>query len=425
MRKSLKRILLWSEKYTKTDMLYLTKGGFWLGAGYGIQVLSGFVLAIAFANLLPKHEYGTYQFIMSVAVILGTCTLSGMNIAVKRATSQGIEGALQYGFRTQIKWSIGITLASAIVALYYFSVGNNTLGISFLIIAAFSPFIEGFSLYKSYLIGKKRFQESAFLGFWRRPLLIVTVLSTLFLTDEPVIIVLVYFTTSAISAGLLYRLVVKKYKLKPIPNPEIIEYSKHLSVIGILSTIGNNIDKLLVFHFLGPIPLAIYMLALLPIVHLQKMFGFIGNDLLFPKLVQKDFNEIRQRISYKVLIFFFVTLFITAFYFILAPFLYMFLFPAYPEAILLSQVGVLALLVKPAMIYAQVFSAHGMKKTQHIITIFTLLGKLVIFATFIPFFGIWGAIYGIILTQILWASIVTVLFYFRKTQGETNALFNK
>jgi O-antigen/teichoic acid export membrane protein len=417
MKESLKKILLWSQKYTKTDMLYLTKGGAWLGIGHGIQVLSGFILAIAFANLLPKQAYGTYQFVMSAAAILSAFTLSGMNIAIKRASAQGVEGALRYGFHTQIKWSIGIMLGGGVLATYYFLNNNTTLALSFLIVGSCAPFIEGFSLYKSYLIGTRRFRESAFLGFWRRPLLITTILTTLFITDDPLTIVFVYFTTSAISAGLLYGVTVRKYKLPLIANLELKKYSKHLSIMGIISTISHNTDKILIFHFVGAEALAIYMLALLPTIHLLKMFSLLGGDLLFPKLAQQSFSVLRKSLPYKVFLFFIISCSIVGSYILVAPYIYGFIFPAYPEAAAISQIIVLALLAKPFMLYGQVFAAHGMKKDQHVITIATALFNILILFILIPSFEIYGAAWSFVLLHVFWGIMVLTLFRRKKTMG--------
>ena len=53
--------LKWSQKYTQTDMVYLAKGGFWLGMGQIITGLASFLLTLAFANLVPKETFGTYK----------------------------------------------------------------------------------------------------------------------------------------------------------------------------------------------------------------------------------------------------------------------------------------------------------------------------------------------------------------------------
>src|SRR3989344_575296 len=113
-------LLRWMEKYTKTDMLYLAKGGFWLMLGQGILMVSGLILSVAFANLLPKDVYGTYQFIMSMASVISAFTLSGLNTSIMRAVAGGSEGALRTGVRTQLLWSTGMVVAGAALAAYYY-----------------------------------------------------------------------------------------------------------------------------------------------------------------------------------------------------------------------------------------------------------------------------------------------------------------
>lgn len=225
MIKSLKiklvQLLRWSEKYTKTNMMYLTKGGFWLILGHGIQITSGLILTIAFVNLLPKEIYGTYQFIISAATIVSAFTLTGMITAVTRAVAHGEDGSVRAGFRTQLVWSSGMVLAGAALSVYYYINGNNILALSFLVVGAFAPFVEGFGIARSYLAGKKLFKESTMLGFWRRLIPVVSLLGTLFLTHNPVILIFAYFCSNAVSAGILYWIIIRRYKLPYTKDPKL------------------------------------------------------------------------------------------------------------------------------------------------------------------------------------------------------------
>ncbi len=64
LRAKICNFLRWSEKYIKTDMIYLVKGGFWLTLGQIISSVSSLLLVIAFANLLPKETYGIYKYFL-------------------------------------------------------------------------------------------------------------------------------------------------------------------------------------------------------------------------------------------------------------------------------------------------------------------------------------------------------------------------
>ena len=105
---------------------------------------------------------------LSIAGIVGVFTLTGMNTAIVQAVARGFDGALKIGALIKLRWSIGVTLAASVVALYYFINDNNMLAISFLIVGTFAPFLESFKLYNSFLIGKREFRASAMLGMWRK-----------------------------------------------------------------------------------------------------------------------------------------------------------------------------------------------------------------------------------------------------------------
>src|SRR5690606_14131318 len=60
-----------SEKYTKVDMVYLASGNFWLTTNRVVGIGTGFMLTLAFANLLPPEIFGQYKYILALAGIIG------------------------------------------------------------------------------------------------------------------------------------------------------------------------------------------------------------------------------------------------------------------------------------------------------------------------------------------------------------------
>lgn len=405
-------LLRWSERYTKTDMVYLASGGFWLVLGYVGQMIMGLLLAIALAKLLPKEVYGTYQFIISTCAIIGGFTLTGMGTALMRSIARGEQGTLRYAFKKQLLWSIGIVLAGSATAIYYLLKGNFELATAFFLCGAIIPFLSGFSLYRPFLEGKQLFRESTTIGLWRRPLPVIAMVVAILLTKDPIILVVTYFASQAISMGLLYWLTIKKYPEPVVENPEVLSYSKHLSVMSFVGLITNNVDNILVFHYLGAAPLAVYALAQIPFAQINKMFGLLSN-LVFPKFAQRDFKLLRQTIFHKVLFYFFITILVVISYIIAAPYIFKVLFPNYPEAVLFSQILMLALLVKPAALYAQVFAAHGMTRIQHFMQYSTGALKLTLLVILLPIYGLWGAVYAILIMNVYWTVSLAILFYRR------------
>lgn len=406
-------LLRWSEKYTKTDMVYLTRGGFWLGLSQAIQIVSGLVLTIAFVNLLPKEVYGTYQFILSVAAILGTFTLSNIDTAITRAVAKGNEGALRYGFNVRLKWSTWVVLASGALALYYFLNEQNVLGFSFLIVGSFSPLLAGFQLTSSYLIGKHLFRENTLLGSWRKALPIFSLFIALFLTKNPALLILVYFISHTISAGLIYILVIRRYHLPCTEEPALVSLSKHLSFLSLLGMIGKNLDKLLIFHFLGAAPVAAYSLAQLPILHMQGAFA-LARQLTLPKLSQRSFTELQKTLPRKVNLSFCITLLLIFLYIFLAPYLFKVVFPSYPEAIMLTQIMALGILSLPRGFYMQAFSAHEMKREMYITQLSMPLMNIAGLAILLPLYGIWGAVFASLLAHVCTSIVAAILFSRKK-----------
>jgi O-antigen/teichoic acid export membrane protein len=403
-------LLRFSERYTKTDMVYAAHGGFWLALSQAVQVASGLVLSVAFANFLPKESYGIYQFIMSGAVIISVFTLGGMKTAIIRAVARGSEGALRAGFRAQMNWSWGIALAGAAVASYYYLAGNQMLAFSFLIVGAFSPFLAGFGLTQSYFIGKQLFRDSLLLGLGRRLLPVVCLLTTVLLTHDPVALVFVYFASNTLSAGLLYLLVVERFRLPSSEENEMISYSKHLSAINILSNIVGQADKVLVFHFLGATSIAVYALALLPVKQIEALFTLLSS-ITFPKLSTMEFTTLKKVLPQKVRVLLVAAAVIVAAYILAAPFFFRLLFPTYPEAIVVSQVLALTLLSKPRSLYGQAFTAHQMKRELYIINISINILEVILLWVLLPLFGLWGAVYALLGSTIYSNVLVRVLWY--------------
>jgi len=193
-------------------MVYLAKGGFWLTLGQGVGAFLGLILAVAFANLVPKEIYGNYKFILSLASIIGAFTLTGMGIAITQSVARGFEGVLRTGFRTQLKWSIFIIIASLGGALYYFWSGNNTIAISLLIVGLFSPLMIATRLYGSFLTGKKEFRTGTFYGMFRNVIPVISLLTTLAFTYNPIVLVFVYFLSRTATNTFFYLRTLQKYK---------------------------------------------------------------------------------------------------------------------------------------------------------------------------------------------------------------------
>jgi len=410
--------LKWAEQYTKTDMIYLAKGGFWTILSQLVVSTSTFLLAIAFAHFVSKEIYGQYKYILSIAGTLGVFTLTGLGAAVLRSTALGFEGVLKEAFWKNIKWSVLFFILAFGASAYYFINGNQTLGIAMLIIGSFSPFLNSTNLYDSFLAAKKDFRRSAiYFGIIGNLFPAICIFATLLLTDELLWLISVYFISNTLIGVILYLRVVKIYKPNNKTDSGVVGYSKHLSVIKILAGLANNIDQILIFHYIGAAQLAIYNFALaIPNQIKGPIKGIAG--LVFPKFAERKDIEIRKGMGNKFMIVFLLSVLIITAYVFTAPYIFRIFFPKYIEAVFYSQIlsiSILSIISIPVEIF---FLAKEKIKEQYIINILMPIMQIIIMLWFILWWGFIGIVVARVITKILW-SMVNIFVYQKTPIQET------
>lgn len=398
MKAKIIRSLLWIQKYTKTDMLYLAKGGFWVLFAQVLNSIFSLVLIVAFANLLPKETYGTYRYILSIVGMLNIFTLSGMNNAVSRTVARGGEGVLRPAVIYQLKWNLLMFIASLILGGYYFLHGDTTLAVSLIILGVFIPSTLAFNTYSAFLDGKKQFKMAYSLSVFATLIYSVGMLCTLVLTDNVVVMVTIYALTTFIPSVLLYVYILRKFK-PPETNDDVtdtITYGRELTYLRFTDPIVSQIDKVVLAHFWGPAQLAVYTLAL-AVPNRAMLFIKSWVAIGFPKFAEKTITEINvvfwRRIAQGILIGSIATLA----YVVISPYLFTYVLPQYVEGIFYSQLLSLNfILAIPNRYMSLLFTSQRLsyvlfRRTviQGVITILLYVGL-----------GMWGGIFGLVLGNV-------------------------
>lgn len=391
IKNNLYQLLRRSEKYTKTDMVYLVKNGSWLTMGNGVAMLFAFVLSIAFANVLPREVYGNYKYVISIISILSLFTLSGMSMAVARSSAQGKDGSLDSAIKTEIKWGILGGILAAILAVYYWWQGNYILSSAIAIVSLFIPFFNVYNLYSSILQGKKKFELMVRIHITTQLVNFFLVLPIVFLTQQVWILIIPYlFVNSWLQKAWLY-FTKKKITLNNIQDPEAVKYGKHLSLLNVLNVGASLIDQVLVFHFLGAVNMAIYNIALAPTEQLKGVFKMLGT-LAFPKFAENQ-HEITAISIYKKMFKFGIGVFIIClFYILVAPYLYAILFPAYKESVLYTQILAISLIAIVNVL--PITALQAQMKTEKLYRWNTTVAIFQIVSVFagVYWFGLMGAV---------------------------------
>ncbi len=402
LRSSVYGLLRSSERFFKTDMVYVGSGGFWLFFGQAVTVLASLGLAVAFANLVEPEKYGNYRYVLALASIIGAFTLTGLTTAVTRATARGHEGTLRYAFRLSMVWSIGMVFIALGASAYYFLRDNFFLSNALLIVGATAPIITAASLYRPFLMGKKAFKKAALFGIAQSLIPTLSVLLGVLLKWPLLILIALYFATSALAVSILY-VHAKRFAQNDTVDPKTDFLGKHLSVIGIIGAVGERLDSILIFQLLGGTELAIFSLATtLP----DTLRGSLKNvdALAMPKFVTKTKKEMKRAVWSKTTLIFLATLIVTTAYIAVAPTLFSILFPQYLQAIPYSQLYAL-ILPMTFVLASAYFDAQAAVKERYILRIVNTITKITSVVIGIYFWGIWGAIIARIFSRAINAGL--------------------
>lgn len=408
IKQKIKDFLIWSQKYTQTDMVYLAKGGFWLTLGKIISAVSSFLLAIAFANLLDPVTYGNYKYILSLVGILGIFSLTGMGTAVTQAVARGLEGSFIKGFKTKLKWGVLGSLIAIGGAIYYWTRGNYTLPIPLLISAAFLPLMQASKIYEGFLAGKKLFNFQVKYSSLSQVFSVGATIGALFLTKNLFWLIAVYFVSHTLLNYSFYLITKREFKPNKKEEPQTLSYGKHLSLIGVISTIGGHLDKILLFTLVGAGTLAVYSFAIVVPDQVRGLLKSI-KALALPKFAGRTEKEIKRNIMKKLWKLFLLTGVIIVAYVMIAPSLYKIFFPKYLSSIPYSQFAILALVSFPTSLITVSFQAKMRKKELHLLNLVSVV-KIALVVSLVPFFGIWGAVIAIVGTKIFRLGLELVLF---------------
>ncbi len=381
-----------SERLFKTDMVYLTKSGFWLNLNSIFINLLSFLISIAFARLISKESFGTYQFLLSIGTIITAFTLTGMNNAVTQAVAQGFEGVYKHAVKLQLKLSVIPAAVGVLISAYYFYKGNTALSIGILFISFIIPIFSSFNLYQSITSGRKDFRGGFFFSLFFNGIQYGIMFASLFFIENPVVLVTINLSSSAILAAILYKKSLVKYKPNSKTDASFISYGKHLSLMSAFATASSRLDSILAFHYLGAAQLAVYFFATtIP----SKLGGFFKAVpvMALPKFAEKNIDEVKESILEKTFMFTAIAALMSLVYILAAPSLYKIFFPQYMDAVIYSQAYALVVVISTlTSLPITALYATRSKKDLYIYNTLSPIFSIAAMFVLIVMYGIWGLI---------------------------------
>lgn len=395
--------LRWSERYTKTDMIYLARGSFWLMAGQAAGMVITLGLAVAFSHLASKEAYGTYRFLLSLSSLISIASLTGIATALIQTTGKGVKGILGVAVKESLVWGAGTVAVGVVVAAYYLTKGNEQLALGLLIIALGTPLLRSVNLYLSYLNGLKQYATHTLFSTLQSFVNALALIGLLLITDSPLLLVSVFFVGQIVvgAVGVVHALYQQKTSAPAEEIRSFKGYARQRSMVNAISVIGNNIDSVIIFHYLGAAPVAIYYFATaIP----NQLNGVVKNfyTLALPRFSKYDRTVVRATLARKIVLLAATSIVLTAAYIVSAPYIFKILFPQYMDSLRYSQWFALNIMITGAMVsYTAFFEAQRALREQYITTTLNAVSRIVLMIALTPTFGLIGIIAAYLVSRCL------------------------
>ena len=395
--------------FFRVDMRYVLRGGAWTVAGrIGVLALAALSLYV-FGNYASKETFGAYSYILSMVSLASITTLPGMIQALVRAIAKRKDGTLVHLALLRMRWALLGTVALGLVSFWYLAHGNVQLGVSFAAVALLLPLANTLDeLVFHFWQGRERFDYSAILSIAYQVAISGALIATVLLTENLITIISVFFGASALASTTLF-LFTKRHVANSDVDPDAPALGFHLTAMNAISLAANSIDKVLVWHLLGPVAVAVYTFAQLPVVKLWQLAPLY--TIALPKLSRRalDISLKKKLLRYVALLVLLTAMFVVAMI-LVAPFVFKLLFPAYMDAVPYLQVLLLTVLFLPATLIITALTAAAQHRTLYWVHGVSALVRITLLIALIPLWGVWGAVGAFVLGYGTQAVIATVLF---------------
>jgi len=362
------------------------------------------------ARSMTKNAFGEYNMVLNTVGILTIFSLSGLNNSLMQAVARGYEGT----YRATVPIAFGSSFLGSVVlmcmSVWYFIQAQAQIGQGLLVAAALFPFAYGLVQWKSVVTGSGRFGQllihdgaGSILTYG---LIIVAVLL------QPGKYVLPIVLMMLVPAAYNVVLTMVKFRQIPVSAPveeQNVRYGIKTTLYSGLGAIGSNLDRVLLFWFLSPAALAVFVAA----GRIPDLLSGAMQDVaavLAPRLAKHDAYTKRVDRIFGVLSLIYGAV-VIVFAFTGIPFVVIFLFGNnYADAIPYAQaltcsvaIGYLANL-RFRFIRSRI-DARGFRD----VTLVSSAVRLGAFLLLVPPFGLVGAVIGTFLYRLALMGVVRIV----------------
>ncbi len=388
----------------------------WLFGGQMIGSVGSLVLTVLLANSLSENDFGTYKYLLTIFGFISVIALTGFTTSVTRSVAHGYEGELAVGIKTSLRYSLGMIALGLTISVYYLWQGNLIIGLGSLVATLTAPLVNALPLYTALINGRHDHKNYSIVGILINVVPVLASLVALYFTTAILTLFTVYMVSQVVLHIVLYHVVTNHYKPNDKRDHRSTTYGKHLSLMNVLGGISYQLDKVVIWHVLGPVQLAIYTIAIAPAQQLRYL-NKILTTITLPRFSQRSLAHLQATMLPKLFTLLLASTGIVIAYVLVAPFLFTYFVPTYTEAIIYSQVFAFLILFFPAGLLQEAIKAHADTKALYIIQTVIPALKIVLLLVLTPLLGIFGVLGAMFICEL--TRLVIVLWYFHPPLGGT------
>lgn len=368
-------------------------------------------IIVILSNVLNAEVFGKARFLTAILAIFAFFSLPGIGPVVLQQMPIYSYKGFRQALITQVKWGLGATVGALSLAIIFVLQHDIDLARAFVICGVLAPVANLYLMPGTALAGLHRYKHKALydglivgivvLGVWYGSIATGTVTGTMawyYSTQTVITLLALYFVK-----GHLTKETVVTYDIV-----EDTKYGKQITLFQLPFTLVPALEKILIFVFLGPAALAIYIIAFLPIEHIRNAYRHVLQFFILPKLQvsPNDTHDMRQWFLTTAVLSTGGILAIIVF----ALTLLSILFPQYENVRIFMLLSAIIPLALPSYVYVLKILSERSVERLYSYAIITVLVDILTFTILTSLFGLWGAVFAKIITAFIAAGIAFVLY---------------
>jgi len=366
-----------------------------------VQRLFGLATTYVVVRALSPSAFGEYHFVLSVIGVAAIFGLPGVNNAVMQSVARGHLGTYRASVRPGFLASAIGSPVLAVFGGYYRFAGSSELSLVFFAAAVFFPFAYGLTQWKGLKTGQEDFVSVVKLnGVAAIATSLLLIAAVLLVTNRVAALVVIILVVQSVLNILTTRTSLWRVKRDDSVEKGSVKYGVVTTAYMVFGHVAMYIDKLLVFAFLTPEALAIFVAAeRLP--ELVKALVKNVGAALAPRFARH--RHYTRRVDRAITVFSIgAGIVIVAFAFTLLPWMLVLIFgDSYREAVPYAQV----LMCSIAILISAPLRGRWVKSQQDAASVRDLNVGMAIFrivasSALIPIFGLKGAVASAVLARI-------------------------